>query len=160
MRFDGAERSGFAGDTLASAMLAGGLRTVAHWLEHHRPRGVFPAGVEVPIALVHLWSGARREPNAVASVTAAFDDLTAKPQDAWPNLGSDVGAANGLRSTLLGAGFCYETFIVPFRAAWFWTICVTFIRGAAGMDAASWKAISMPTRSGPESATSGWSAAG
>ncbi len=46
--------TGFAGDTLASALLANGVRTIAHSAELGRPRGVFALGAEEPNAYVHL----------------------------------------------------------------------------------------------------------
>ena len=39
--FDGAPLRGYEGDTLASALLANGVRTVARSFKFHRPRGIF-----------------------------------------------------------------------------------------------------------------------
>ena len=39
-RFDGRSMQGLAGDTLASALLAGGQRLVGRSLKYHRPRGI------------------------------------------------------------------------------------------------------------------------
>ncbi len=52
--FNGRAYTGFAGDTLASALLANGVRVVARSVTHGRPRGVFAAGVEEPNALVQI----------------------------------------------------------------------------------------------------------
>ena len=57
--FNGRTFSGFSGDTLASALLANGVRIVGRSFKYHRPRGVFAAGVEEPNALVRLREGAR-----------------------------------------------------------------------------------------------------
>ena len=54
--FDGRRYRGFAGDTLASALLASGVRRVARSFKFHRPRGIFAAGEEEPSALVQLSS--------------------------------------------------------------------------------------------------------
>ena len=62
-RFDGKSMDGFAGDTLASALIANGVRLVGRSFKYHRPRGIFSAGPEEPNALVELRGGARREPN-------------------------------------------------------------------------------------------------
>ena len=43
--FDGAPLDAYRGDTLGSALLASGLRTVAHSVMLGRPRGVYAAGV-------------------------------------------------------------------------------------------------------------------
>jgi methylglutamate dehydrogenase subunit C len=44
--FDGREILGFAGDTLASALLANGVRLVGRSFKYHRPRGILTAGPE------------------------------------------------------------------------------------------------------------------
>jgi sarcosine oxidase subunit alpha len=52
--FDGEQVSGYAGDTLASALLAGGRITCGDSLYLGRPRGILAAGVEEPNALVKV----------------------------------------------------------------------------------------------------------
>ncbi|WP_020497384.1 2Fe-2S iron-sulfur cluster-binding protein [Sciscionella marina] len=51
---DGIEILGYRGDTVASAMLANGIRTVAPSLYRSRPRGILGAGNEEPNALVRV----------------------------------------------------------------------------------------------------------
>ncbi|MEX0311677.1 MAG: 2Fe-2S iron-sulfur cluster-binding protein, partial [Tateyamaria sp.] len=53
-RFDGTTYRGFAGDTLASALLANDVRHVARSFKYHRPRGILTAGSEEPNALVTI----------------------------------------------------------------------------------------------------------
>ena len=65
--FDGARYEGFAGDTLASALLANGVHLVGRSFKYHRPRGILSAGVDEPNALVQLGRGARAEPNVRAT---------------------------------------------------------------------------------------------
>ena len=57
--FDGAAYQGHAGDTLAAALLANGVRLIGRSFKYHRPRGIVTAGSEEPTALVELRSGAR-----------------------------------------------------------------------------------------------------
>ncbi len=52
--FDGRPQTGFAGDTLASALLANGVDIVARSIYDDRPRGVMTAGPEEPNALVQV----------------------------------------------------------------------------------------------------------
>ena len=52
--FDGRALTGFAGDTLASALLANGVDIVARSIYDDRPRGVMSAGPEEPNALVQV----------------------------------------------------------------------------------------------------------
>ena len=42
--FDGRSYRGFAGDTLASALLANGVHLVGRSFKYHRPRGIMTAG--------------------------------------------------------------------------------------------------------------------
>ena len=58
LRFDGRAITAIAGDTLASALLANGVRLVGRSFKYHRPRGILTAGSEEPNALVELRSGA------------------------------------------------------------------------------------------------------
>jgi sarcosine oxidase subunit alpha len=52
--FDGGAFEGYAGDTLASALLANGVDVVAPSPIQGRPRGVFSVGIEEPNAFVEL----------------------------------------------------------------------------------------------------------
>ena len=60
--FDGVRHTGYKGDTLASALLANGVRVVGRSFKYHRRRGVVGAGAEEPNALVRVGEGARAEP--------------------------------------------------------------------------------------------------
>ena len=131
--FDGERYSGFAGDTLASALLANGVRLVGRSFKYHRPRGVITDGVEEPNALVQLGIGAAGEPNVRATQVEIHDGLTATSQNCWPSVRFDVGAVNGLLSALIPAGFYYKTFMWPGR---WWMKYEYFIRQAAGLGRA------------------------
>jgi sarcosine oxidase subunit alpha len=48
--FDGKVYEGFAGDTLASALLANGVHLVGRSFKYHRPRGIVAAGSDEPNA--------------------------------------------------------------------------------------------------------------
>ncbi len=133
--FDGRPLTGFAGDTLASALLAIGVKLVGRSFKYHRPRGILSAGSEEPNALVELRSGARREPNAKATTVELFDGLSALSQNRWPSLRFDVGAVNSLFSPLFVAGFYYKTFMWP-GALWE-RLYEPAIRRAAGLGRAS-----------------------
>ncbi|HEY0938708.1 MAG TPA: sarcosine oxidase subunit alpha family protein [Steroidobacter sp.] len=134
-QFDGENYAGCAGDTLASALLASGVRLVGRSFKYHRPRGIFTAGSEEPNALVELRTGARREPNSKATTIELFEGLQARSQNRWPSLRFDVGAINSLLSPLFVAGFYYKTFMWP-RAFWE-KLYEPAIRRAAGLGKAS-----------------------
>ena len=130
-RFDGEAATGFAGDTLASALVAKGTRIVGRSFKYHRPRGILSAGSEEPNALVELRSGARREPNTKATTIELYEGLEARSQNHWPSLKFDVLAVNSLLSTIFVAGFYYKTFMWPSS---FWEkLYEPIIRRAAGL---------------------------
>ena len=133
--FDGKPCSGYVGDTLASALLASGVKLVGRSFKYHRPRGILTAGSEEPNALVELRTGSRREPNTRATVVELFDGLEARSQNRWPSLAWDLGAVGSLFSRLFVAGFYYKTFMWP--AAFWERVYEPLIRRAAGLGRAS-----------------------
>ncbi|MCF6115246.1 MAG: sarcosine oxidase subunit alpha family protein [Mesorhizobium sp.] len=136
--FDGKRYQGHPGDTLASALLANGVRLVGRSFKYHRPRGVLSAGSEEPNAIVELRSGARQEPNTRATVVELFEGLQARSQNRWPSLGFDALAINDLLSPFLTAGFYYKTFMWP---KGFWEkLYEPAIRRAAGLGRLSMQA--------------------
>jgi heterotetrameric sarcosine oxidase alpha subunit len=128
--FDGRIYTGHPGDTLASALLANGVRVIGRSFKYHRPRGVFSAGPEEPNALVRLGEGARAEPNTRATMVDLYHGLVAASQNRWPSLGFDVWALNNLFAPLFPAGFYYKTFMAPARL---WPTYERIIRRAAGI---------------------------
>jgi methylglutamate dehydrogenase subunit C len=133
--FDGRSMTGCAGDTLASALLAGGVALVGRSFKYHRPRGILTAGSEEPNALVELRDGARREPNTKATTVELYDGLEAASQNRWPSLACDMLAANSLLGSVIGAGFYYKTFMWP-SALWE-RLYEPLIRRAAGLGRAA-----------------------
>ncbi len=74
-RFDGRRVPAHPGDTVASALLANGIRLVGRSFKYHRPRGIVTAGSDEPNALVTVGRGAARRPNVRATVQEVFDGL-------------------------------------------------------------------------------------
>jgi sarcosine oxidase subunit alpha len=131
--FDGKSYEGYAGDTLASALLANGVHLVGRSFKYHRPRGILTAGAEEPNALIQLRQGDRTEPNIRATQIELYDGLIAESQNRWPSLGFDIGGVNNLLSRYFPAGFYYKTFMWPPS---FWMRYEHFIRRAAGLGKA------------------------
>jgi sarcosine oxidase, subunit alpha len=132
--FNGSRYQGFAGDTLASGLLANGIHLVGRSFKYHRPRGIVAAGPEEPNALVQLGTGARTEPNVRATQIELFEGLTARSQNCWPSVEFDVGAISDLLSPLFPAGFYYKTFMWP--PSWWRSVYEGAIRRAAGLGQA------------------------
>lgn len=136
--FDGKKFQGFEGDTLASALLANGVRLMGRSFKYHRPRGPLTAGSAEPNAIVELRDGARREPNTRATTAEMFDGLTARSQNRWPSLAFDMMAINDGLSSFFAAGFYYKTFMWP--AAFWEKVYEPIIRKAAGLGSLSLEA--------------------
>ncbi|GIH21870.1 sarcosine oxidase subunit alpha [Acrocarpospora phusangensis] len=75
--FDGREYHGHPGDTLASALLANGVRRVGTSTLLGRPRGIFSAGAEEPNAVVQIEEPFP-EPMVLATTTELYDGLVAR----------------------------------------------------------------------------------
>ena len=125
--FDGRAMQGYAGDTLASALLAGGVNTVARSLKYGRRRGIVGHGPEEPNAIVHLGSGPGSLPNQRATEVELYEGLAARSTRSGPQ--RLLGAFSGL----LPAGFYYKTFMHPRRL---WMMWERLLRRAAGFGEA------------------------
>ena len=130
-RFNGESFDGHPGDTLASALLANGVRLIGRSFKYHRPRGFLTSGSEEPNGLVQLRSGAFCEPNTRATTTELFDGLEATSQNHRGSLKHDLMAVTDLLSPFLSAGFYYKTFMWP-KALWE-KIYEPIIRSSAGL---------------------------
>jgi len=136
--FDGRGYTGFRGDTLASALMAGGVRLMGRSFKYHRPRGVLTAGSEEPNALMEIGHGAHLTPNVRATVQEVFEGLQAQSQNRMGTLQYDLLSVNDLLPNFLSAGFYYKTFMWP-RAFWE-RVYEPIIRRAAGLGSLSGKA--------------------
>lgn len=137
-RFDGRDLAGHPGDTLASALLANGVRLVGRSFKYHRPRGIVAAGSEEPNALLTLHRGAHTEPNTRATMVELADGLESASQNWRGSLRHDLMAFNDLIAPLLSTGFYYKTFMWPKR---FWeSVYEPAIRAAAGLGRLSGEA--------------------
>ncbi|MBY0396455.1 MAG: (2Fe-2S)-binding protein, partial [Thermoleophilia bacterium] len=130
--FNGRAFTGYAGDTLASALLGGGARIVGRSFKLHRPRGIFAAGVEEPNAIVTVGRGAHAEPNLKATQVELYDGLEARSVNVWPSAEFDLtGVAGALFGRFIPGGFYYKTFLWPR-----WKVWEPFVRAAAGLGEA------------------------
>jgi sarcosine oxidase, subunit alpha len=136
--FDAERYWGFSGDTLASALLANGVRIVGRSFKLHRPRGLVGAWCEEPNAIVQVGEDDRAIPNLKATQVELRDGLTARSVNCWPNARRDVFAPLQHFGRLMPAGFYYKTFMWPG-----WHSFEPTIRRAAGLGVA-------PTKPDPE----------
>jgi sarcosine oxidase subunit alpha len=115
--FDGRALRGYAGDTLASALLSADQMLIGRSFKYHRARGIVASGAEEPNALVGLGRDGRFEPDQRTTTTELFEGAETTSQNHWPSLDFDIGVLNNLAYRFLPGGFYYKTFMFP-RFAW------------------------------------------
>lgn len=116
---DGRSYTGFHGDTLASALLANGVRTVGRSFKFHRPRGVYSSGIEEPNAFVQLGAGAATVPSARATLVELHEGLQARSN---ARRGFDIARVLDFTAPLWAAGFYNKTFIRPGWHTYEWLV--------------------------------------
>ena len=125
--FDGKTFGGFEGDSLASALLANGVRIVGRSFKYHRPRGIMSAGAEESNAIVQIGTEPYMQPNMLATKVELYDGLVARSVNAWPNAAFDIFAILGIAKPFFVAGFYYKVFKWP---SWqFWSPLVRRLAG-------------------------------
>ena len=120
--FNGKRLQGYEGDTLASALLANGIRIVSRSFKYHRPRGVFSAGVEEPNALLGVDVGNGMIPVSRATLTPLIEGLRAESQNCFPSVRFDVGRVLDYTHRFWPAGFYNKTFKWPNWHTYEWAI--------------------------------------
>ncbi len=129
--FNGRRYTGYAGDTLASALVANGVDVVSRSIKLHRPRGIVGSGAEEPNAILQIGTGDGYDlPNQRATQVELYDGLCARSLNGWPSVRVDLLGALGWLKPFLPAGFYYKTFMWPKRL---WMSYEHVLRNAAGM---------------------------
>ena len=115
--FEGKRYRGFAGDTIASALAANGVRVLSRSFKYHRPRGILTMAGQDANTLVQL----PHEPNVLADRRSISEGLEVLGQNYVGSLEKDRGAALGLLGRFLPVGFYYRAMYKPGRIwEWFW----------------------------------------
>lgn len=126
--FDGKSYTGVEGDTIASALLANGVRIMGRSFKYHRPRGPWSAWVDDPNAIMTVRKGGVELPNCPATTTYLEDGMEARAVNAWPSAAFDIKGGLDLFHRWLSAGFYYKTFMWPD-----WHLFEPAIRKMAGL---------------------------
>ena len=111
--FDGRPFLGLKGDSIASALLASGVRIVGRSFKYHRPRGIWGSWTEEPNAIVDVTRCGRTTPNLRATTEALENDLFVRSVNARPTAGEDRAAPLDAFSAFMPSGFYYKTFLWP-----------------------------------------------
>jgi len=113
--FEGRQYTGFAGDTIASALAANGIRLLSRSFKYHRPRGVLTMSGDDANTLVQIDS----RPNVLADVEAIREGLTVTGQHYGGSLIDDNERWIERIHRFLPVGFYYRAFFRP-RGIWPW----------------------------------------
>ena len=109
--WDGKKYTGFAGDTIVSALIANGVDIFSRSFKYKRLRGVLSASFHDPNCTVQVDD----EPNVRGAHRELQAEMIIRPENVWPSLSFDVRSANQTVSRFLSAGFYYKTFMKPQR---------------------------------------------
>jgi len=130
--FNGQTYQGYAGDSLAAALLANGVDIVGRSFKYSRPRGIVAAGAEEPNAVLQIGSTeAAQIPNVRATQQALYAGLVANSTNGWPSVNTDLmGILGKVGGGMMPPGFYYKTFMYPQNL---WMTYEKYIRKAAGL---------------------------
>jgi len=130
--FNGQTYQGYAGDSLAAALLANGVDIVGRSFKYSRPRGIVAAGAEEPNAVLQIGSTeAAQIPNVRATQQALYSGLVANSTNGWPSVNTDLmGILGKVGGGMMPPGFYYKTFMYPQNL---WLTYEKYIRKAAGL---------------------------
>ncbi len=104
--FEGKTYQGFAGDNVASALLANGQKIISRSFKYHRPRGILSMTGQDANTLVQLAS----EANVAADKLLIKDNLQVSGQHYMGSLAKDRLSFIGKLSRFLPVGFYYKAF--------------------------------------------------
>ena len=122
--FDGKPYQGFAGDSIASALLANGRFLLSRSFKYHRPRGPLTMAGQDANTLVQLPS----EPNVLADSHLLESGVQVTGQNFNGSLDNDKDAYLGKFSKFMPVGFYYRSFYKP-KGAWKLWEPISFIFG-------------------------------
>ncbi|MCY4574108.1 MAG: 2Fe-2S iron-sulfur cluster-binding protein, partial [Gemmatimonadetes bacterium] len=124
-QFLGRPMTGFAGDTVASALYANGVRIFGRSLKYHRPRGLYSMEGESSNTLMQI-DGA---PNECAETTALREGMSVRAQNVRGDPRTDRFAFIDAFDRLMPAGFYYRLFHRPYGL---WPVFQNGLRRMAG----------------------------
>jgi sarcosine oxidase, subunit alpha len=125
--FGGKRVEAFEGDTIGSALFAGGRRVFSRSFKYHRPRGLVCCSGHCPNCMMTVDG----VPNVRVCVEPVRDGAKVEAQNVVGSLERDLMAVTDkLGGPFTPVGFYYRTMIRPRRA---WPLYEKFLRNAAGL---------------------------
>ncbi len=114
------------GDTIASTLYRGGVRTFSRSFKNHRRRGLYCLTGDCPNCLVTV----NGDPAVRACTTDAADGMRVERATGWPSAERDMLSAIGRLHWLFPVGFYYKTMLRPRRL---WPLAERAIRRISGL---------------------------
>lgn len=111
--FEGKTYSGFAGDTISSAIYASGQRVMARSFKYHRPRSIMSLANHDANLIMQNGAGARfpyATPNVRADVTPLAEGMALTAVNTFGGLADDKASVLGKFARFLPVGFYYKAF--------------------------------------------------
>src|SRR5260221_5289009 len=115
-RFEGRVYTGFAGDTITSALAANGVRLLGRSFKYHRPRGIYSLANHD----VNVLVATAGETNIRADVTPIWEGVELLAVNTFGGLEHDRVRFIDRLGRFLPVGFYYKTFHKPRRLFPFW----------------------------------------
>ncbi len=126
--YHGKAMSGYAGDTVASALMANGETIVGRSFKYHRPRGFWGASWEEPNGFFDIQVGQQHFTNCQGTSTQLLAGMSIQSINGFPSARYDIKGGLDLLQRFMPAGFYYKTFMAPD-----WHLFEPSIRHMAGM---------------------------
>ncbi|MGD9307597.1 MAG: 2Fe-2S iron-sulfur cluster-binding protein [Desulfosarcina sp.] len=130
LTYRGKRYQGVAGDTVATALFANGVRIFARSLKYHRPRGLYSLDGECSNTCMAVDG----VPNVRTENTPLQDGMHVKAQNVVGSANFDWMAFMDKLDWMMPAGFYYNTMHKP---AAIWPVAMQQIRKAAGLGVIS-----------------------
>lgn len=124
-KFNGKKYTAYAGDSIASALAANGVKVIGRSFKYHRPRGLMAYG-HTTNTMVKIGD----EPSVSIWLQRIEEGLEVESVNAWPSVERDLMSLTQLGDRFLPVGFYYKTFIRPQRL---WPTYEKMLRRMAGL---------------------------
>ncbi len=126
LTYRGRRYRGMAGDSIATALYANGVRIFSRSLKYHRPRGLYSLDGECSNCLMEVDG----VPNVRSEVIRLKEGMTVKPQNVAGTPEHDFMSFIDKLDRFLPAGFYYHYFHKPYKL---WPFFQNRLRSAAGL---------------------------
>jgi len=126
LKYRGKRFHGMAGDSVATALYANGVRVFSRSLKYHRPRGLYSLNGECANCFMEIDG----VPNVCAETTPLKEGMEVKPQNVVGTPERDLMSLVDRFDRLMPAGFYYHYFHRPYRL---WPFFQNRLRNAAGL---------------------------